>query len=92
MVSKKTGRSERIPLTIADFNRQHGTTTIVLMVVSTSSHKVSFLQVGDSFHASTGPLGKASKIEDVGTAVMPAGGVGTAPVYSIARAFHDLSC
>ncbi len=85
-------RGERIPLTIADFDRRHGTITMVLMVVGRSSHKVSSLQVGDSFHALIGPLGKASKIEDVGTAVMVAGGVGTAAVYPIACAFHQLGC
>ena len=85
-------RGERIPLTIADFNRQRGTITIVLTVVGTSSHKISCLQVGDSFHALIGPLGKASEIEDVGTVVMVAGGVGAAPVYPIARAFHQLGC
>jgi len=82
-------RGERIPLTIADFDRRKGTLTMVLMVVGTSSMKLSRLEVGDAFHALIGPLGKASQIEQFGTEVMVAGGVGTAPVYPIARAFHE---
>jgi len=80
---------ERIPLTIADFDRQAGTITMVLMVVGTSSLRLSRLEVGDALHALIGPLGKASEIEDVGTVLMVAGGVGTAPVYPIARCFHE---
>jgi len=83
---------ERIPLTIADFDRQQGTITMVLMVVGTSSLKLSRLGVGDALHALIGPLGRASEIEDFRSVVMVAGGVGTAPVYPIARAFHERGC
>ena len=85
-------RGERIPLTIADFDRQKGTITLVLMVVGTSSMKLARLPVGDSFHALIGPLGMASEIENFGTAIVVAGGVGTAPVFPIARALHDAGC
>ena len=80
---------ERIPLTIADFDRQQGTITLVLMVVGTSSMKLSQLEVGDALYALIGPLGKASEIEDYRTVILVAGGVGTAPVYPIAREFHN---
>ncbi|OHB86311.1 MAG: ferredoxin-NADP reductase [Planctomycetes bacterium RBG_16_64_12] len=82
-------RGERIPLTIADFDPQEGTLTMVLMVVGTSSLKLSRLEVGDSLHALIGPLGQPSEIESCGTVVMVAGGVGSAPVYPIARAFRQ---
>lgn len=85
-------KGERIPLTIADFDRRQGTITMVLMVVGTSSMKLSRLAVGDSFYALIGPLGKASKIENYRSVVMVAGGVGTAPVYPITRAFHERGC
>jgi ferredoxin--NADP+ reductase len=85
-------RGERIPLSIADFDRQRGTITVVLMVVGTTSHKISCLRVGESLHALMGPLGNPSDIEHVGTVVMVAGGVGAAPVYPIARAFHQVGC
>jgi len=80
---------ERIPLTIADFDPRQGTLTVVLMVVGTSSLKLSRLEVGESLYALIGPLGHASEVEPVGTVVMVAGGVGTAPAYPIARAFHQ---
>jgi ferredoxin/flavodoxin---NADP+ reductase len=81
-------RAERIPLTIADFDRRRGTITLVLMVVGASSRKLSLLEVGRTLFAVIGPLGKPSEIEECDTVVMVAGGVGTAPIYPIARAFH----
>ena len=80
---------ERIPLTIADFDRQRGTITLVVMVVGASSLKISRLEVGQTFYALIGPLGKATEIESMDTVVMVAGGVGAAPIYPIARAFRD---
>jgi ferredoxin--NADP+ reductase len=80
---------ERIPLTIADFDREEGTITMVLMVVGTSSLKLSRLEVGQTLHALIGPLGQPSEIEAYPRVVLVAGGVGTAPVYPIARAFFE---
>ncbi len=72
---------ERIPLTIADFDRQQGTITMVLAVVGASSLKLSRMDEGDSMHAVIGPLGLASELDHPGTVVMVAGGV--APPRSI---------
>jgi ferredoxin/flavodoxin---NADP+ reductase len=83
-------RGERIPLTIADFDRNRGTITLVLMVVGASSLKLSKLNVNDSLLAVIGPLGMASEIEKSDTVVMVAGGVGAAPIYPIARAFREV--
>jgi len=85
-------RGERIPLTIADFDREAGTVTLVVMVVGTSTWKLSRLTTDDPLFALIGPLGQPSEIEKCDTVVMVAGGVGTAPVYPIARGFHDLGC
>ncbi len=79
-------KGERIPLTIADFDREAGTVTLVLMVVGTSTHKIAALPGGGEFFAMAGPLGAPSEIEKYGTVVCVAGGVGVAPVYPIARA------
>lgn len=81
---------ERIPLTIADFDRTAGTLTLVVAVVGTSSMKIAQLPPGTALHALIGPLGVASEVERLGTVVLVAGGVGTAPVYPIARALHEL--
>ena len=83
---------ERIPLTIADFDRQEGTITLVLMVVGASTLKLSRLNPGQEFYALIGPLGKPSEIEKFGAVLMVAGGVGTAPIYPIARAYRELGC
>ena len=80
-------RGERIPLTIADYDAAAGTVTLVLMVVGTTSRKVASLSTGDELYALIGPLGRPSEISDYSTVVMVAGGVGTAPVYPIAKAF-----
>jgi len=82
-------QSERIPLTIADFDRQGGTITLVLMVVGTSTAQLASLAPGQSLYALIGPLGRPSEIERYDTVVMVAGGVGAAPVYPIARAFFE---
>jgi ferredoxin--NADP+ reductase len=78
-------KGERIPLTIADFDREKGTITIVFMAVGTSTHKLAKMKAGDSYYAFVGPLGHPSEIKNHGTVVMVAGGVGTAPIYPIAR-------
>jgi ferredoxin--NADP+ reductase len=83
-------KGERIPLTIADFDRGAGTITLVIMVVGTTSMKTTRLPVGGSLYAIVGPLGHPSEIEDFGTVVMVAGGVGTAPIYPIARRLHEV--
>jgi ferredoxin--NADP+ reductase len=89
VVVMASAEGERIPLTIADFDRQQGTITMVLMVVGTSSLKLSRLAVGQKLHALIGPLGQPSEIEAYARVVLVAGGVGTAPVYPIARAFFE---
>lgn len=83
---------ERVPLTIADFDRTAGTITLVLFVVGASSWKLSQLGAGDELYALLGPLGRPSEIEPFDTVVMVAGGVGTAPIYPIARAYREAGC
>lgn len=83
---------ERVPLTIADFDRTAGTITLVLFVVGASSWKLSQLEAGAKLQALLGPLGAPSEVHPYDSVVLVAGGVGTAPVYPIARAFRDLGC
>ena len=78
--------SERIPLTIADFDRIAGTITIVVQEVgNTTKHLGSNFNVGDEILDLLGPLGQPSHIENFGTVVCIGGGIGVAPVYPIAR-------
>ncbi|NMC19564.1 MAG: sulfide/dihydroorotate dehydrogenase-like FAD/NAD-binding protein [Thermogutta sp.] len=80
---------ERIPLTIADFDREAGTITMVVMAVGTSTRKLVGLNPGDCLEAMIGPLGRPSEIQSFGTVVLVAGGVGAAPIYPIARGLRE---
>ena len=82
-------KGERIPLTIADWDRQEGSITIVYAEVGTSSSKLARLQKGDSILNFVGPLGVATHIQNYGNVVCVAGGVGAAPIAPIARALKQ---
>jgi len=80
---------ERIPLTIADFDRKKGTITIIFMEVGKTTRQLGTLGVGDYLLNFVGPLGTASEIENFGTVVCIGGGVGIAPLYPIIRALKQ---
>ena len=80
---------ERIPLTIADFNRETGAVLIVFQVIGASTMKLAALNAGDSIVDFVGPLGQPSEIEKFGTVVVVGGGIGVAPTYPIARAMKE---
>lgn len=80
---------ERIPLTIADFDANQGTITIIFQEVGKTTELLGGLKVGDGILDFVGPLGCASEIEKFGTVVCVGGGVGVAPVYPIARALYE---
>jgi ferredoxin--NADP+ reductase len=83
-------RGERIPLTIADYDRDAGTITIIFQEVGKSTMHMGTLTVGESFATFTGPLGHPTEIENYGTVVCVGGGVGIAPIYPIARALKEV--
>jgi ferredoxin--NADP+ reductase len=76
---------ERIPLTIADYDRQRGTVTLVVQEVGKSTMQMGTFGVGDHLASITGPLGEPSEVENFGTVLCVGGGVGIAPIYPIAR-------
>lgn len=80
---------ERIPLTIADFDREKGTLTIIFQAVGSTTKKLAACETGNAILDLVGPLGTASEIENYGTIVCVGGGVGIAPVYPIARALKE---
>ena len=85
IVSNKN--SERIPLTIADCDRTKGTVSIIFQEVGFSTRELGALNVGDSLRHILGPLGTPTQIENFGTVVCVAGGVGIAEVLPVARSF-----
>lgn len=80
---------ERVPLTIADVNKEKGELTLVFMAVGYSTKELAALEVGDEIADIVGPLGKPTTIKKYGTVVCLAGGYGAAPCYLIAKAFKD---
>jgi ferredoxin--NADP+ reductase len=78
--------AERIPLTIADVDKEAGTITLVIQAIGKSTHELTSLGVGDAITDIAGPLGKPTELFDSGHAVCVGGGVGTAVVYPIAQA------
>ncbi|MDD2626433.1 MAG: sulfide/dihydroorotate dehydrogenase-like FAD/NAD-binding protein [Candidatus Methanomethylophilus sp.] len=80
---------ERIPMTIADYDRAQGTITIVFQVVGKSTEELATLKEGDSILNFLGPLGQPSEIENYGKVICIGGGVGVAPIYPITRALHE---
>ena len=80
---------ERVPLTIADVNKEKGELTLVFMAVGQSTKELAALEVGDEIADIVGPLGKPTTIKKYGTVVCLAGGYGAAPCYLIAKAFKD---
>ena len=82
--------SERVPFTIADFDREKGTIIMVIQVVgNTSRHLCEDFEVGDEWDNIVGPLGQPSEMKNVGTVVSIGGGGGVAPGYPITRAYKE---
>ena len=82
-------RGERIPLTIADYDRDKGTITIVVQEAGKTTCRLGRLNLGDSLSDVIGPLGIPTHMENIGTIVCAGGGVGIAPVYPVARGFRQ---
>ncbi|MBN2439896.1 MAG: sulfide/dihydroorotate dehydrogenase-like FAD/NAD-binding protein [Spirochaetales bacterium] len=78
-------KGERIPLTLADFDPERGTITLVYQEVGKSTMELGTFNKGDSILSITGPLGCATEIENFGKVICIGGGVGIAPMYPIAR-------
>ena len=81
---------ERIPLTVADFDRQRGTVTVVIQAVGKSTREMMALAEGDSILDFIGPLGEASHIQKRSKVILVGGGLGVAPVYPQLRAYKEL--
>ena len=82
-------RGERIPLTIADYDREKGTITLIFQEVGASTMHLGALKPGDSVATFVGPLGHPTETENYGTVACVGGGVGIAPIYPIARALKE---
>ena len=83
---------ERIPLTIADFDREKGTVTIIYQVVGATTEKLNHKEQGGFLQDFVGPLGRATETEGLKRVAVVGGGVGTAIAYPVAKKLHDVGC
>ena len=84
--------SERVPLTIADYDREAGTVTIIYQIVGGSTMELDDMQEGESLCDFVGPLGVATHTEGLKKVCVVGGGVGCAIAYPVTKKLHDLGC
>ena len=84
--------SERIPLTIAGYDRQAGTVDIIFQIVGDTTMELNALKVGDEVHDFVGPLGRPTETEGLKKVCVVGGGVGCAIALPIARKLHEKGC
>ena len=83
---------ERIPLTIAEYDREAGSVTIIFQSPGASTKKLALLEVGESVHDFVGPLGRASEFDGLKKVAVVGGGLGCAIAYPQAKALHEMGC
>ncbi|MBQ2028681.1 MAG: sulfide/dihydroorotate dehydrogenase-like FAD/NAD-binding protein, partial [Clostridia bacterium] len=83
---------ERIPLTVADYDRERGTITIIFQIVGATTERLNRLNVGDDICDFVGPLGRATETEGLHRVAVVGGGVGCAIAYPVAKKLHGQGC
>jgi len=83
---------ERIPLTIADYDREKGTITIIFQIVGATTMKLNALNEGECIKDFVGPLGVPTHTDGLKKVCVVGGGVGCAIAYPIAKKLHNLGC
>ena len=81
---------ERIPLTIAGYDRERGSVTIIYQIVGATTEKLDHKNVGDCLHDFVGPLGKPSEVDGLRKVAVIGGGVGCAIALPVAQKLHEL--
>jgi len=90
IILRVDAEGERVPLTIADFDREKGTVTIIFQEVGATTKALGLLNEGDCLHDFCGPLGVPSHFEGVKKAAVIGGGLGTAIAYPQAKKLHSM--
>ena len=83
---------ERIPLTIADYDREKGTVSIIFQIVGGTTMQLNLLKEGDSLCDFVGPLGKPTELKGLKRVAVVGGGVGCAIAYPVAKALCERGC
>lgn len=81
---------ERIPLTVADYDRENGTITIIFQIVGATTMKLNMLNEGEYIEDFVGPLGTPSHLDNLKKVAVIGGGVGSAIAYPVAKKLHEL--
>ena len=81
--------SERIPLTVADYDREKGTVTVIFQVVGGGTMELNALKEDEFLHDFVGPLGRASELDGLKKVCVVGGGVGCAIALPVAKALHE---
>ena len=83
---------ERIPLTVADYDREGGSVTIIFQIVGATTAKLNHLNEGEYIHDFVGPLGRATHTEGLHKVAVVGGGVGCAIAFPVAKKLHEQGC
>lgn len=89
VILRVNDEGERVPLTIADFNREEGSITIIFQIVGATTEKLNSLEEGDSILDFVGPLGNATELDGIKKAAVIGGGVGCAIAYPVAKKLFE---
>ena len=89
IILRTDAEGERIPLTIADFDRTAGSVTIIFQIVGATTEKLNHLNAGDFLHDFVGPLGRATETEGLKKVAVVGGGVGCAIAYPVAKKLFE---
>lgn len=90
IILRTDSEGERIPLTIANFDRSEGSVTIIFQIVGSTTEKLNHMNVGDCLCDFVGPLGKATETEGLKKVAVVGGGVGCAIAYPVAKKLHEM--
>lgn len=80
---------ERVPFTVADFDREKGTITIIVQIVGKTTKDLATLEAGDALLDFAGPLGQPTPLENKKKVAVIGGGLGTAIAYPQAKKLHE---
>lgn len=90
IILRVNDEGERVPLTIADYNREEGSVTIIFQIVGATTEKLNELEAGDSILDFVGPLGNPTELDGIKKAAVVGGGVGCAIAYPVAKKLSEM--
>ena len=92
IILRTNSEGERIPLTVADYDREKGTVTIIFQKVGSTTDELAEMNAGDFLSDFAGPLGRATEVEGLKKVAVIGGGVGCAIAYPVAKSLHEHGC